>query len=138
MADDPIFVRTASLNKYAKWFFFTFLTSIIPLVIKAVLLAGTGFKFSLSSFFQNFRVELFFLTIIFLVDAIKNYKSGTTQGIFTSFLLIIGSILYGLAMTDSLNLLNASLASQFDFAIIIIVIISFLWDIGSVYFVNER
>lgn len=89
------------------WAFYTCGTSLIPLIIRIVLLLCAGRPPVL----QDFRVELFFLSIIFFVDAIKNYQAGSWMGNLTVFLLIVCSTMYSLVMAENLALLKANLSN---------------------------
>lgn len=125
--------RDSKKNKYVLWGFFTVGTSLIPIIIRVALLLSTAKVLQI----QDFRVELFFLTIIFLVDAIKNFKGGSVPNYFASFLLIFSSTMYCLTMADSLQLLNVTLSEITNTSMILFGVGSFLFDIFSVISLEE-
>lgn len=116
-------------KKFMLWIFFTVGTSLIPIAIRVALLLCTGQELSL----KDFRVELFFLTIIFFVDAIKNFRGGSWLGYFTLFLLIISSTLYSLVMAENLNLLNVALSGIVNMSTVMFGVGSLAIDILSLF-----
>lgn len=121
------YTKLDSSKKYMLWIFFTVGTSLIPIAIRIILMLYTDQKLVL----EDFRVELFFLTIIFFVDAIKNFRSGAWMEYFTLFLLIITSTLYSLVMAENLKLLNVALSKFADISTVFFGIGSFLIDVSS-------
>lgn len=107
--------------------FFTVGTSLIPIAIRIILMLYTDQKLVL----KDFQVEIFFLTIIFFVDAIKNFQSGSWWAYFTLFLLIITSTLYSLVMAENLKLLNVTLSKFADTSTLVFGVGSFLIDVLS-------
>lgn len=94
-------------ENYQDWFMYTAGMGVLPSIIKALLLALSQKPI----LFETFRVEIFFLTIIFLVDALKKYNSQKGKKFFTSFSLIISVVIYTAVLLGDMKLLNVTLSN---------------------------
>ena len=74
------------------------------------------------------RSELFFLVVLCLVDTMKNCRYQAIWLLSMTFALIICSIIYGVALAESLGLLTSKLFANFDTLMIAMVIISVIID----------
>ena len=121
---DPITKRQLEIPKFYRWIFFTLGTSLLPILIRIVLLVLTSQEITL----KPMRSELFFLVVVFMVDTIKNCRHRAAWVLGITFALILCSIIYGVALADYLNLLNANLFASFDVLMIVMVLISVALD----------
>ena len=94
-------------ENYQDWFMYTAGMGVLPSIIKVLLLALSQKPI----LFETFRVEIFFLTIIFLVDALKKYDSQKGKKFFTSFSLIISVVIYTAVLLGDMEILNVTLSN---------------------------
>lgn len=92
---------------FKDWCMYTLVMGILPSMIKMVILV----LFKKPIFLENFRVELFFLTIIFLVDTLKKYDWPNGKKSFTLIILIISVVIYTIILLGDMNLLREPLSS---------------------------
>ena len=90
-----------------EWLFYTLGMGILPLLIRCLvfLLCGQSFLF------EDFHVELFFITIVFCIDALKNFGLNQGKGRFTLFVLVINTVIYTIAFLNSLEFVILPLSS---------------------------
>lgn len=122
---DPITKRQLEISKSSRWIFFTLGTSLLPILIRIILLLLTSQEITITPM----RSELFFLVVVCMIDTIKNCRHRAAWMMGITFALILCSIIYGVALADYLNLLNVDLFASFDVLMIIMVLISIILDI---------
>ena len=121
---DPQFKKQLEIPKWARWLFFTLGTSALPIIIRVVIMLLTEQKPTIT----GMRSELFFLVVLCLVDTMKNCRYQAIWLLSMTFALIICSIIYGVALAESLGLLTSKLFANFDTLMIAMVIISVIID----------
>lgn len=81
-----------TVSRFGEWLFYTLAMGILPSGIK--LLTACIYKHPLS--FYDYLVEVFFLTIVLLVDTIRNFNAVSNRlGKLAIFLLVVTSAVYG-------------------------------------------
>lgn len=119
---------TGKRSAFDEWIFSTFGMGILPLLIRCFVFGLCGQSFS----FEVFHVELFFITIVFCVDALKNFGLSQKKGIFTFFVLLISVVIYTLAFLNSLDFVILPLSPlSAKCSTYIFIGASFLLDIAS-------
>ena len=93
---------------YQEWLMYTVAMGVLPLVLKIFVLVLVAQPIP----FKLFRVELFFLTVVFLVDALKKYNKKSGNGKLALLILIISVAIYVLVLTDEMELLKVPLSSE--------------------------
>ena len=128
MGLDPLLKRKLEIRTIPRWLLFTLGTSTLPIIIRSIILFLAGQQIQWS----EMRPELFFLTVVCQVDTIKNWRHMPTVVMVFTFLLIITSVVYCMALSASLNLLTMDLYKDFDYIMGGLVIIGVLFDFISV------
>lgn len=96
-------VKKSLWHRLVDWFAYTVVMGLIPLIIRAVILwliDMEDMKFELS----DCRTELFFLTIVLLVDAIRNYKKKSFGHIMSVITLVFCAAIYGFVLGADLRM----------------------------------
>ena len=86
-----------------EWFAFTLLMGALPAIARFAAMVWL----SQPIVFKDFRGELLFLSIILLVDAMRNFSANSIGGIASLFLLFISAALYAVFLADDKQLLAA-------------------------------
>lgn len=123
-ANDPIVKRQLEIPRMAKWIFFTLGTSALPILIRIMIMLLTSRMPTIT----ELRSELFFLVVLCLVDTMKNCRHQIMWTLSMTFALILCSVIYGMALADYMNLLNAELFVHFDSLMMIMVAGSVVLD----------
>ena len=116
-------------HKYVEWFVFTVIMGAIPLIIRLVIYSC----FNQHLLFSDFRADLFFLSIMLVVDSLKNYGIKSIGGIISIIILITGIISYSIAFFDMSNLLIRAPSGDFMQRIAVATLVGgFISDLYSV------
>lgn len=121
---DPMTKKQLEIPKIGSWILFTVVTSALPIIVRFVITLLASQPFTIT----DIRSELFFLVVVFLVDTIKNCRHQPMWVVGMAFVLIICSIIYGMALTDSLDLLTTGLCTKFNTLMIAMVVVSVSLD----------
>lgn len=87
-------------SKYRDWAAYTVVMGMLPLVIRLLLASS----FDIAIGFEDFRTELFFITIVLLVDALRNYKLKSGIWAISLFVLIASAAVYAVVLGFDLDL----------------------------------
>ena len=98
---------TGTNTDFKDWCMYTAAMGIFPSIIKMLVLAFFNRPFLL----EKFRVEIFFLTIIFLVDTLRKYDGKGGKKSLTLFILIISVVIYTIILLGDMNLFKEPLSS---------------------------
>lgn len=96
--------RDVRRNKYIEWFIYTVLMGAIPSIIRLLVF----FYFEQPIIFSDFRTELFFLSIVLLVDSLKNIGVKRGWGVVSFVMLVVCIFGYAVAFFDAAHLLTSS------------------------------
>lgn len=91
-------------NKYIEWFIYTVIMGAIPSIVR--LLVFIYFEQPIT--FSDFRTELFFLSIVFLVDSLKNTGIKCVGGVASFIILFFDIFVYAVVFFDAAHLLTRS------------------------------
>ena len=97
---------STNTNKMIDWFIYTVVMGALPLIMKIIL----SRLFSLGIGFQDLCAELFFLSIVFFVDALKNWGTKSGVGKVLQIVLIICAFLYGLVLCNDYDIYKTPLS----------------------------
>lgn len=92
---------------FKEWLMYTLGMGALPSILKALIL----YIFSQPILIEEFRVELFFLTIIFFVDALKKCDKSSGTRLVIQFILLISMAVYTIILLGDMNLFNKPLSS---------------------------
>lgn len=98
---------TGTNTDFKDWCMYTAAMGILPSIIKMLVLAFFNRPFLL----EKFRVEIFFMTIIFLVDTLRKYNGKGGKKSLTLFILIISVVIYTIILLGDMNLFKEPLSS---------------------------
>lgn len=94
-----ISVKTTG-SKYRDWVAYTVVVGMLPLVIRLLLANFLGIPVS----FEDVRTELFFVTIVLLVDALRNFRIRAGMWALVLFVLIASAAVYAVVLGIDLDL----------------------------------
>lgn len=101
--------RTKSVgSKYRDWAAYTVAMGMLPLVIRLLLASS----FDVSIGFEDFRTELFFITIVLLVDALRNYELKSGIWAVALLVLIASAAVYAVILGFDLDLYKSEISNE--------------------------
>lgn len=93
-----------SRNKYVEWLIFTVIMGAIPSIIRLLVCVC----FEQRPAFEDFRTELFFLSIVLLVDSLKNNGLKNWNGVVSFIVLCFCIFGYAVVFFDASHLFSRS------------------------------
>lgn len=121
--------RKPTRNKYLEWFIFTVMMGAAPSIIR--LLIFIFFEQQLA--FTDFRTELFFLSIVFLVDSLKNNGWKCLAGATSIIILFLCIFVYVVVFIDASQLLSRSPSGPLvERSALVFLIVGFMLDFYSI------
>ena len=97
-------LRDVQRNKYIEWLIYTVIMGAIPSIIRLLVFI----YFEQPIIFSDFRTELFFLSIVFLVDSLKNTGIKCIGGVASFIILFFDIFVCALVFFDAAHLLARS------------------------------
>lgn len=92
------------MKKYSNWLIYTFSMGCLPVTIKFII----GYIYEKKIVFDDYYAELFFMTIVFLIDAIRNFSNSNNT--FANFAEKFAALM----LTLSASIYGSILITQFD------------------------
>ncbi len=93
-------------QKYIDWLMYTVGMGVLPFFIRLFI----AVLFSQILLFYDYHLDLFFVTIVLLVDSLKNFDPKCGKSKFALIILIISTVIYAVALLNSQDLLKVPLS----------------------------
>ncbi len=116
-------------NKYVEWLLFTVVMGALPSIIRLLVC----FYFGQQPTFTDFRTELFFLSIVFLVDSLKNCGLKDWSGVASFVVLCFCIFGYTVVFFDASHLFNIAPSGMLvQRSAFVFLILGFMLDLLSI------
>jgi hypothetical protein len=121
--------RRSTRNKYIEWLIFTVIMGATPSIIRWLVFI----YFEQPLTFVDFRTEVFFLSIVLLVDSLKNTGLKWFWGIASFVMLLFCIFVYAVVFFDASHLLSRSPSGLLvERSAVVALILGFLFDFRSI------
>lgn len=95
-------------HRYIEWIIFTVIMGAIPLIIRFIIFSFFGYQF----IFSDYRADFFFLSIVLVVDSLRNYGLKSIGGVVSILTLITCITAYSVTFFETSHLLNSVPSSE--------------------------
>ena len=117
-------------HKYIDWLVFTVIMGAIPLIIRFIIFSF--FFFGQPFVFSDYRADFFFLSIVLVVDSLRNYGVKSIGGVVSILILITCITAYSIAFFETSQLLNSAPSGELMQRVAIITLaLGFIVDLFS-------